>query len=717
MNGDTQLSATTGAPSLTTLATVSSPVGGYPITAGVGTLVAPNYSFTFVNGTLTITQAVLTVTANNISKAYGAANPTFTASFTGFANGDTQMTATSGAPSLTTTATAASVVGTYPITAALGTLASTNYSFVFVNGILTVNQAVLTVTANNVSKIYGAANPALTATLTGFVNGDTQVSATTGAPALATTATLASIVGSYPITVTVGTLAATNYTFAFVNGTLTVTQAVLTVTAQNASRAYGAANPTFTAVLSGFVNGDTQLTATTGAANLTTTALVTSPVGPYPITPALGSLAAANYSFIFVNGTLTVNQAVLTVTANNATRIFGAANPVFTATFTGFANGDTVATATTGAPILTTTATLASVVGTYPITVTVGTMASTNYSFTFVNGVLTVSLATPVITWANPAAITFGTALTATQLDATASTAGTFVYSPTAGTIPSGGTQILSVTFTPTDVTDFSTAVATVTLIVNKALPVITWLTPAAITHGTLLSATQLDATASVPGTFVYAPAAGTAPAAGSDILSVTFTPTDAIEYSTATATVTISVTDITMISFTPTTETISSGDAASFLISASPVGTATFASAVTFSASGLPPTATFTATPATIPAGSGATNVTLTILTTAFSNPLNTVPREIAPRNQLLALSAVLFLLMLTTQLFRKRATLTPRLMILMLLAAPCLAAVVGLTACSSASGGGHTYPIVITETSGAETHTLNLVVILKNN
>jgi hypothetical protein len=77
---------------------------------------------------------------------------------------------------------------------------------------------------------------------------------------------------------------------------------------------------------------------------------------------------------------------------------------------------------------------------------------------------------------------------------------------------------------------------------VNKATPTITWATPAAITYGTALSATQLDATASVPGSFVYSPAAGTTPAVGSDTLSVTFTPTDATDYNSATASVTLTV-------------------------------------------------------------------------------------------------------------------------------------------------------------------------------
>src|SRR5579862_1329734 len=98
-------------------------------------------------------------------------------------------------------------------------------------------------------------------------------------------------------------------------------------------------------------------------------------------------------------------------------------------------------------------------------------------------------------------------------------------------------------TFTPTDTANYTTATKTVTLTVTQAAPVITWNNPASIVYGTALSATQLDATASVPGTLVYTPAAGSVPAAGTDTLSVTFTPTDTSNYTTATATVQLTVT------------------------------------------------------------------------------------------------------------------------------------------------------------------------------
>jgi hypothetical protein len=84
----------------------------------------------------------------------------------------------------------------------------------------------------------------------------------------------------------------------------------------------------------------------------------------------------------------------------------------------------------------------------------------------------TASQTTPMITWATPAAITYGTALSATQLDANSGgVAGAFVYNPLAGSTPATGTDTLSVTFTPSDTTDYTTATQTVSLTVNKATP------------------------------------------------------------------------------------------------------------------------------------------------------------------------------------------------------------------------------------------------------
>jgi glucuronoarabinoxylan endo-1,4-beta-xylanase len=158
------------------------------------------------------------------------------------------------------------------------------------------------------------------------------------------------------------------------------------------------------------------------------------------------------------------------------------------------------------------------------------------------------SKTTPVITWATPAAISYGTALSATQLDASAGgVAGAFTYSPVSGTVPAAGLQTLSATFTPNDTADYNSATATVNLTVKPAAPAIVWATPAPVVVGAALGAAQLDATSTVAGSFSYSPAAGTVlETAGTTTLATTFTPTDTVDYTTATASVPLAVAAVT---------------------------------------------------------------------------------------------------------------------------------------------------------------------------
>ncbi len=168
-----------------------------------------------------------------------------------------------------------------------------------------------------------------------------------------------------------------------------------------------------------------------------------------------------------------------------------------------------------------------------------------NYTTVTKTVAITVTSAQPVVTWTpNPASITYGTSLSAAQLDATASVSGSFSYTPAAGTVLNAGQQTLSVTFTPVDTTDYTTATKTAVITVTAAQPVVTWTpNPSTIAFGTALSSAQLDATANVPGTFSYTPAAGTVLNAGQQTLSVTFAPTDTIDYSSITKTTVITVT------------------------------------------------------------------------------------------------------------------------------------------------------------------------------
>ncbi len=509
-----------------------------------------DYAGQTATASITVTPAVLTVKAVDATRAYGAADPTFTDTITGYVNGDTSSVIT-GTASLTSTDTATSPVGSYPITAAVGTLTAKNYSFVFTPGTLTVTQATAsayTITWPSQSIVYGTAiGGASGIKATASIAGSFSYSPAAGT-VLPVSATPVVVTATFTPTDT------TDYAGQTATASITVTPAVLTVKAVDATRAYGAADPTFTDTITGYVNGDTS-SVITGTASLTSTDTATSPVGSYPITAAVGTLTAKNYSFVFTPGTLTVTQAtasaytitwpsqsivygtaiggasgikatasiagsfsyspaagtvlpvsatpvvvtatftptdttdyagqsatasitvtpaVLTVKAVDATRAYGASDPTFTDTITGYVNGDT-SSVVTGAASLTSTDTATSPVGSYPITAAVGTLTAKNYSFVFTPGTLTVTQATAsayTITWPSQS-IVYGTAIGgASGIKATASIAGSFSYSPAAGTVlPVSATPVVvTATFTPTDTTDYAGQTATASITVTPAV-------------------------------------------------------------------------------------------------------------------------------------------------------------------------------------------------------------------------------------------------------
>ncbi len=127
----------------------------------------------------------------------------------------------------------------------------------------------------------------------------------------------------------------------------------------------------------------------------------------------------------------------------------------------------------------------------------------------------TATKGTPTITWSNPTAITYGTALSSTQLDASSTLAGAFVYTPSSGTVLSAGSQTLSVTFNPTDTTDYNSATGNVTLTVNPAAPTITFTVPNQ-TYG--VSPFTVSATSNSAGAITYSVVSGPATISGSTV-------------------------------------------------------------------------------------------------------------------------------------------------------------------------------------------------------
>jgi len=365
----------------------------------------------------TVSQAVLTVTGNTATMTYGGTVPAISATIAGFVNSETSSVV-SGSASVTTTAGSSSAVGSYPVTVALGTLSATNYSFVFVPGAITVNQAPLTVTVANASKTYGATLPVFTATASGLANGDTL--GTTLVPSYTTAATAGSAAGSYAVNATVTGTASANYKITVVPGSLAVTQAALTLTVATATKVYGAALPTFSSTATGLVNGDAI--GATLTPSYATTATAASAVGSYSVTATLSGSSAANYTVTLVPAMLAITQVPLTVTIANATKLYGAALPSFTSTTTGQVNGDTLGT--TLAVSYSTTATAASTVGSYPVNGTLSGSAAGDYATTVVPGTLTVTKAastTGLMASANSATTGSSITLTATV----SSTAGT----------------------------------------------------------------------------------------------------------------------------------------------------------------------------------------------------------------------------------------------------------------------------------------------------
>jgi hypothetical protein len=301
----------------------------------ISVIFTPNDAASFLPVTnsiaINVAKAPLTITVNDTNKIYGAALPAFTATYSGFVNGDTTNSLATP-ESLTTSASAASNVGAYTINASGAT--SSNYIITHANGTLTVNPAALTITAQNKGKVYGAALPAFTAGYSGFVNGDDSTSLTTQ-PTLTPSATTASPVGIYAITAS-GAVDA-NYSISYVPGTLTVTPATITVTADNQTKIYGAAIPTLTAQYSGFVLGEGTNNLTALAA-VTTTATATSAAGNYPITAS--NAGSTNYTFSYVAGTLTIGQSASSgVVASSANPQLPGSNVTFTATISAVAPG------------------------------------------------------------------------------------------------------------------------------------------------------------------------------------------------------------------------------------------------------------------------------------------------------------------------------------------------------------------------------------------
>jgi hypothetical protein len=355
-------------------------IGTYAITC---TTSDPNYAVTSVDGTLKITAAPVVVTADAQTKVYGDADPTFTSATGGLQGGDTLIT-----PATCSVTGAHSNIGTYPIVCS-GADAGTNYSITYQDAVLTVSNAPVIITADNQSKVYGAGDPAFTSSTSGLLGGDTL-----SAPATCSVSGAHSGVGSYPIACS-GADAGSNYSISYTDGSLSVTKAPVIVTAENQTKVYGSADPTFTSSTTGLLGED----------GLTTPASCSvsgahSGVGTYQITCS-GADAGGNYSIGYQAGTLTVTAKPITITADSFSIVYGDPAPSFTSSTTGLEPGDALTTpATCGVAGAHTKA------AQYPITCT-GADAGGNYTIGYLPGTYTVASKAGVVT-ADPQSVVYG---------------------------------------------------------------------------------------------------------------------------------------------------------------------------------------------------------------------------------------------------------------------------------------------------------------------
>ncbi len=238
-------------------------------------------------------------------------------------------------------------------------------------------------TAADATKVYGASDPTLTATQSGFLAGDTA------AITLSATRVAGENVGPYVITPLASGGNVANYAIAYVNGTFTITAKPATVTAADGTKVYGASDPPLAASQSGFLASDTA-----GIA-LTATRATGENVGPYVVTPLASGGNVTNYVITYVTGTFTITAKPATVTAADATKVYGAADPGLTASQSGLLAGD-VAGIT-----LTATRAAGENVGPYVITPLASGGNVANYAITYVNGTFTITAKPATVTAAD----------------------------------------------------------------------------------------------------------------------------------------------------------------------------------------------------------------------------------------------------------------------------------------------------------------------------
>jgi uncharacterized repeat protein (TIGR02543 family) len=373
---------------------------------------------TDIQQTIIVNKATATVTLGNLSQGFDGTAKSATA--TTAPAGKTVVITYNGSP------VAPSAAGSYAVVA---TITDANFQG-SASGTLLIGKASATVTLGSLNQTYDGT--AKSATVTTLPSGKTVTVTYNGSPVVPVNA------GSYAVVATV-----TDAGFqGSASGTLVIAKASATVT-------LGSLNQTYDGTAKG-------ATATTLPAGKT----VTISYGGSPTVPinagsyaVLATINDANFQGS-ANGTLVIGKASATVTLGSLVQTYdGTAK---SATAITLPSGKSVTFSYGGSPTVPINA------GSYAVVATINDANFTGSA----NGLLSVNHATPPITWSAPAPIVSGTALSATQLNATSSVAGSFVYSPAAGVVPAAGPQTLSATLTPADAVNYKSATATTLLTV-----------------------------------------------------------------------------------------------------------------------------------------------------------------------------------------------------------------------------------------------------------
>ena len=271
--------------------------------------------------------------------------------------------------------------------------------------------------------------------------------------------------------------------------------------------------------------------------------------GTYAVTADFVPTDSTNYTT--VTGLAAGNFVIAKATPTATLTVSNSPQP-----YTGSGLAATVSVAASSVPgtvanILTGGAATKTAAGTYAVTADFVPTDTANYAtltgLSAGNFVIAKGTPTATLTVSNSPQPYTGSGLAATVGVSASSVPGTVANILTGGaaTRTGAGTYAVTADFVPTDTANYATltGLAAGNFVIAKATPTITWATPANILSGTALSATQLSATASAPGSFVYTPAAGTVlPVGALQTLSVTFTPTDTTNDNSATANVAIAV-------------------------------------------------------------------------------------------------------------------------------------------------------------------------------